>query len=174
MCGVSIKKMPMSFTIIKTWCLCLNKSKCSSWSLTCSSVHTYRIVERIPRHYAITCISTLTNQLFSLLQSALHLPSLPLQPYSDPRVTIRLKELLASWANEFKSDSRMKWVHTYRCRLSWAWHDDSYFLFSPPPHPPLYQWADSVCWPATPGWYQFCWTTAVYPISIHHQCCSCC
>jgi len=28
-------------------------------------------------------------------------------PYSDPRVTIRLKELLASWANEFKSDSRM-------------------------------------------------------------------
>lgn len=33
--------------------------------------------------------------------------SLHTQPYTDPRVTQRVKELLSSWANEFKSNSKM-------------------------------------------------------------------
>ncbi len=32
---------------------------------------------------------------------------LPLQPYTDQRVKQRVKELLGSWATEFKSNSRM-------------------------------------------------------------------
>ena len=31
----------------------------------------------------------------------------PTQPYTDPRVAQRLKELLSSWANEFKNDTKM-------------------------------------------------------------------
>ena len=49
------------------------------------------------------------------------LPPLPSQPYSDPRVSQRLKELLASWTVEFKSAPHMKYIHndilTFTCSV---------------------------------------------------------
>ncbi len=47
------------------------------------------------------------------LPPSLPLPLPPSQVYSDPRVTQRLKELLVSWANEFKNDPQMSGLHRF-------------------------------------------------------------
>ena len=70
-------------------------------------MHTRVAFESLASGHAWTDKLPVSGTVLHCIYTTRHLPT---QPYSDPRVTQRLKELLVNWASEFKNDSKMRYA----------------------------------------------------------------